>query len=67
MKTIIHHIELSHTSFNLSGGEKALIEIVKYFTNDQDVSQIIYTSESGVITYKKLFGNLASQVDFVRR
>lgn len=52
-KIKIHHISLSKTSFNLSGGEKAEIEIVSYL-DKKGFDNIIYTSESGKILYSKL-------------
>lgn len=52
-KIIIHHISLSKTSFNLSGGEKSEIEIVSYL-DKKGFDNIIYTSESGKILYSRL-------------
>lgn len=59
-KIIIHHIEVSKTSLNISGGERALIEIVDYF-DKKGFENIIYTSESGKIVYNcsKNFNNVS--------
>ena len=58
MKIVIHHITLSHTSPYITGGETALVEIVRYLSKFDNISQIIYTSESGADVYKKqLRGN----------
>lgn len=65
MKTVIHHIELSHTSPHISGGEKALIEIVRYLANNPKFTQVIYTSESGMLVYKKLLGSSAGSIEFI--
>ena len=65
MKKHIHHIEISHTSPNLSGGEKALIEILRYLSNNENFVQTVYTSESGVEVYKRLLKDSASKINFV--
>lgn len=65
MKKHIHHIELSHTSLNLSGGEKALIESAKFLTNFPNIVQTIYTSETGIMVYKKLLSSSADNINFV--
>lgn len=65
MKTHIHHIELSHTSPHVSGGEKALIEILRYFSVQDELIQTVYTSESGVEVYKKHLGHSADSITFV--
>src|SRR5680860_1662055 len=49
----VHHIGLSKTSLNLSGGEKAEIEIIDYL-NKAGLKNIIYTSESGKMLYSRL-------------
>lgn len=63
MKKIIHHIELSHTSKNISWWEKAMIEIIKYIRQKSDIKQIIYTSESWKSVYIKFLGN--KNIDYV--
>lgn len=65
MKKAIHHIELSHTSPNISGGEKALIELVKFLDKKEVFIQYIYTSESGVEVYRKLIGDVVGNVHFI--
>lgn len=64
-KITIHHIELSHTSSNLSGGESSLIGIVKHLTKYEEISQVIYTSESGKVVYLERLGNKGKKVQFV--
>jgi len=64
-KTIIHHIELSHTSQNLSGGESSLIGVVKHLASYNEISQVIYTSESGKEVYLKRLGYEGKKVQFV--
>lgn len=61
----LHHVELSHNSQNISGGEKALIELVKYvYREEPRIRQRIYTSESGKLVYTRLLGSAASSVEF---
>lgn len=50
---IVHHINLSKTSLNLSGGEKAEIEIIDYLCSKK-IKNLIYSSESAKILYQKL-------------
>ena len=51
----IHHIVLSHSSPNLSGGEKAMLEIVYGISKrSSEIKQIIHTSESGKNLFYKL-------------
>jgi len=64
-KMAIHHIELSHTSPYITGGEKALVEIVKYLSKFDNISQFIYTSESGVDVYKKQLKESANLIKYV--
>lgn len=61
----IHHIELSHTSPHISGGEKALVEIVRYLNKFDNISQIIYTSESGKEVYCNHLGIIAKEIKFI--
>ena len=61
----IHHIELSHTSPNLSGGEKAMVEIIRYIGRFPHVRQTITTSESGANLYKKLLATDGERVSYV--
>lgn len=63
--TIVHHIELSHTSPNISGGETSLIGIVRHLNQHSDIFQIIYTSESGRELYRKHLGEDGKNIDFV--
>jgi len=65
MKTIIHHIELSHTSPNISGGETAMLEIIRYLNRSSDFFQYVYTSESGMQVYRKLLGRDAERIIFI--
>jgi glycosyltransferase involved in cell wall biosynthesis len=60
----VRHVEMSHTSLNLTGGEKALIEIVRYLAKYKYIKQTIYTSESGKLLYTKLLGADAKSVAF---
>lgn len=62
---IIHHIELSHTSPHITGGEKALVEIVRYLNRFNNISQIIYTSESGKDVYCEHLGEIANNIKFI--
>lgn len=64
MKTTIHHIELSHTSPNISGGETSMLEIIRYLNRNSDFSQQVYTSESGREVYRKLLGKDAEKIIF---
>ena len=52
-KIIIHHLELSKTTLNLSGGEKAMIEFVSYFQKN-GYKNVIYSSETAKMAYSKL-------------
>lgn len=65
MKTNIHHIELSHTSPNISGGETAMLEIIRHLNSDSDIVQYVYTSETGRAVYAKLLGKDAERIKFV--
>jgi len=62
---VIHHIELSHTSPHISGGEKALVEIVRYLNKNTNTSQVIYTSESGKEVYCKHLGTISTKIKFI--
>ncbi len=64
-KKIIHHIELSHMSSNITGGETALLGIVRHLTKYSEISQIIYTSESGKELYKKQLGEWGKDIQFI--
>ncbi len=64
MKTVIHHVALSHTSPNISGGERSLVEIVRYLSKFDHMSQIIYTSESGASVYKKQLREGAGKIKY---
>lgn len=61
-KIIVHHVEIAKTSLNLSGGEKAAIEIIDFLFH-KGCKNIIYTSESGRILFKKLKD--FSKIEFV--
>lgn len=66
MKTI-HHIVLSHSSLNLSGGEKAMLEIVYGISKrSPEIKQVIHTSESGKNLFYKLLKEykLGNEIDF---
>lgn len=47
---VIHNIELSKTGIGLSGGEKCLVELIKYLSNYYP--NIIYVPENGKVTYE---------------
>jgi len=64
-KITIHHIEFSHTSPYITGGEKALVEIVRYLSRFSNISQFIYTSESGAAVYKKQLKESANLIKYV--
>ncbi len=61
----IHHVELSHTSSNLSGGEKALIETVRYIAQNTNFEQSIYTSRSGGELYMQLLRSEGKNINFI--
>ena len=66
MKTI-HHIVLSHSSPNLSGGEKVMLELVYGFSKrSPEIKQVIHTSESGKNLFYKLLKEykLENKVEF---
>lgn len=65
MKKIVHHVEISHTSENISGGETSLLGIVRHLNKYENISQIIHTSDSGKEVYLKILGKDAEKIEFV--
>ncbi len=63
--TYVHHIEISHMSPNITGGETSLLGIVRYLNKYENISQIIHTSESGKEVYLKILGKDAEKIQFV--
>lgn len=49
----VYHIEFAKTGSGISGGEKCMIEIIKYFIN-RGVKNVLLTTDNGKVTYEKL-------------
>jgi len=50
---------------NITGGETSLLGIVRHLNKYENISQIIYTSESGKEVYLKILGKDAEKIQFV--
>jgi len=48
---VIHNVELSKTGVGLSGGEKCLVELIKYLSSYYP--NVIYVPENGRVTYER--------------
>jgi glycosyltransferase involved in cell wall biosynthesis len=49
---------------NITGGEKALIEIVRYLSTKKNIKQTIYTSDTGKKLYTNLLGTDSKTIEF---
>ena len=49
----VFHVEFAKTGYSLSGGEKCMIEIIKYFKSKK-LKNIVLTTDNGKETYQRL-------------